>query len=192
MPSRLTNLAILAALVAIIFSPFIASVSDTLQTEVKAPPKFVRDKVLEYDFVRGALLRGSVPIDAIILKRNEHTFGATHAKRNEYLQVEVPGSGKLRGAKAIRNRKQDFAYSEDFPLGQKVVHTLRFNGAGGARTKLEYEKKWKGSLALYLLGQLGYVDAVGVAGSGDLEGVRRALEEAFEEERETWGVSRYD
>ncbi|KAI5361232.1 hypothetical protein Slin15195_G123450 [Septoria linicola] len=191
MPSRITLLAVLAAIVAIFLSPQIASVSHTIKADVKAPAPYVREKALEYSFVRGALLTGSVPIDALLLKRDEHTFGAAHATRNEYLQVEVPGSGRLRGAKVIRNRPRDFAYREDLPYGQRIVHTLQFVTLGEGKTSLRYEKKWKGSLAVYALGKAGYVKVM-EGSKGGLEGLGDAIEQAYEEEKDTWGSARYD
>ncbi|MGG6499080.1 UNVERIFIED_CONTAM: hypothetical protein NY603_39740, partial [Bacteroidetes bacterium 56_B9] len=74
----------------------------------------------------GALIRGSIPLDAMILKRNEHTFGPIHALRNEILQIEIPGSGILRRAKVLRNREKDFAYREELQYGMWILHTIRF------------------------------------------------------------------
>ncbi|GIZ48071.1 hypothetical protein CKM354_001114600 [Cercospora kikuchii] len=191
MPSRLTLLILLTATIALLLSPSLISISHTVSTEVKATPTYVRDKSLEYTFVRGALIRGSIPLDAMILKRNEHTFGPIHALRNEVLQIEIPGSGVLRSAKVLRNREKDFAYREELEYGMWLLHTIRFVEVGKRVTRLEYEKRWKGSAMAYGLGKMGLLKSVGSETTGSLEGLGKEIEEAYAEEKEKWGNSRY-
>ncbi|KAF2207214.1 hypothetical protein CERZMDRAFT_88781 [Cercospora zeae-maydis SCOH1-5] len=211
MPSNLPLLSVLfAALLALLFSPSLLSTSHTLSVEILATPVFVRDKALDYNFVRGALIRGGVPFDTMILKRNEHTFGAIHAKRNEMLEVEVPGEGIKRKARVLRNRAGDFAYWEVLGMrvwgfGQEgVLHTVRFvkveveGDSGKKMTRLEYEKRWKGSLVAWGLGRSRLLSAAGSGGvrsteeKGGLQGLRAEIEMAYKEEKERWGSSRYE
>lgn len=192
MPSRLTLLILLTAAIALLLSPSLISISHTVSTEIKATPTYVRDKSLEYTFVRGALIRGSIPLDAMILKRNEHTFGPIHALRNEVLQIEIPGSGVLRSAKVLRNREKDFAYREQLQYGMWILHTIRFVEVGKRVTRLEYEKRWKGSAMAYGLGKMGLLKSVGSETTGSLEGLGKEIEEAYAEEKEKWGNSRYE
>lgn len=192
MPSRLTLLILLTAAIALLLSPSLISISHTVSTEIKATPTYVRDKSLEYTFVRGALIRGSIPIDAMILKRNEHTFGPIHALRNEVLQIEIPGSGVLRNAKVLRNREKDFAYREELQYGMWILHTIRFVEVGKRVTRLEYEKRWKGSAMAYALGKMGLLESVRSETTGNLEGLGKEIEEAYAEEKEKWGNSRYE
>ncbi|PPJ52334.1 hypothetical protein CBER1_10224 [Cercospora berteroae] len=192
MPPRLTLLILLTAAIALLLSPSLISISDTVSTEIKATPTYVRDKSLEYTFVRGALIRGSIPLDAMILKRNEHTFGPIHALRNEVLQIEIPGSGVLRSAKVLRNREKDFAYREEVQYGMWILHTIRFVEVEKRVTRLEYEKRWKGSAMAYGLGKMGFLESAGSETVGTLEGLGQEIEEAYAEEKEKWGNSRYE
>lgn len=57
---------------------------------------------------------------------------------------------------------------------------------------MEYEKRWKGSAMAYGLGKMGLLGSVGIETTGKLEGLGKEIEEAYAEEKEKWGNSRYE
>lgn len=192
MPSRLTLLAILAGLLAVLFSPQLASEAINQGCLVKAPPNFTRDKVFDYDFVRSLQVpKVHGPLDAMLFTRDGHKMSAALAKKGD--RIELRSSGPRRTAEVLVHTTSQFVYREDFGYGQCIVHTLNFapTKTGEYKTNFEYETRWKGSFALMLLGKAGFTKPLGLD-VGSTEDLRLALEDAYEDEKIKWGTARYN
>lgn len=85
-------------------------------------------------------------------------------------------------AKVVTNTARKFVYREDFQHGQRIVHSISVKPSG-KHTILAYEKKWKGSFIMLPLRWLNlFQKGTSLSGpSGGMEGMRRALNEAWEE-----------
>ncbi|KAF2158343.1 hypothetical protein M409DRAFT_61744 [Zasmidium cellare ATCC 36951] len=149
MPSRLTIFAIVAAVLAILFSPQIASFETSDSCIVAAPPQFVKQKAIDFDFIRSVQATGgSAFLDALRLSRNGHYFSASLSERDEYLELTPPRrKDGVRKAKVVHNDHWKFVYREDFKYGQRVMHWISVRPSG-KHTVLEYDRRWKGSLGV--------------------------------------------
>ncbi|EME78126.1 uncharacterized protein MYCFIDRAFT_79345 [Pseudocercospora fijiensis CIRAD86] len=191
MPSRLILFGFFAGLIALLVSPQIASEARSQGCLLKGPPGFIKDKALDYDFIRGLQVpKVHGPLDAILLTRNGHKMSAALTQNGDH--IELRSSGPRRTAKVIQHSPSRFVYREDHSYGQRVSHTMNFAATSvrDYRTKFEYEVKWKGSLAMMFLGEIGLTSPVGLD-VGSIEDLRQALEDAYEDERREWGDARY-
>ncbi|KAF7197305.1 hypothetical protein HII31_01356, partial [Pseudocercospora fuligena] len=183
--------ALLAGLIAVLVSPQIASEASSHGCLLKGPPSFVKDKTLDYDFVRGLQVpKVQGPLDAILLIRNGNKMSAALTQKGDH--IELRSSGPRRTARVIQHSPSQFVYREDYSYGQRVLHTMTFasTSIGDYSTKFDYEVKWKGSLAMVFLGKLGLTSPIGF-NIGSIEDLRMALEDAYEDERRDWGDARY-
>ncbi|KXT02927.1 hypothetical protein AC578_10624 [Pseudocercospora eumusae] len=191
MSSRLFLFALVAGLVAVLVSPQVASETRIQACLLKGPPSFIKDKALDYDFIRALQVpKVQGPLDAILLIRNDNKMSAALTQKGDH--IELRSSGPRRTAKVIRHSPSRFVYREDYSYGQRVLHSMSFaqSSDGHYGTKFEYEVKWKGSLAMAFLGKLGLASPVGFD-VGSIEDLRQALEDSYEDERRDWGDARY-
>lgn len=141
-------------------------------------------KAIDYDLVRKLQATGgSGSLDALRLKRNGHCFAAIFANEGEYLELTPPGpEDGTRKAKVVSNTNKKFVYREDFSHGQRVVHWISFRPSG-KHTVLEYDRRWKGSLAILAARMTnGFQEGIVIEASPDgVEGVGKAVNQAWEE-----------
>ncbi|KAF2161918.1 hypothetical protein M409DRAFT_27646 [Zasmidium cellare ATCC 36951] len=132
----------------------------------------------------GAPTNGAASLDALRLTRNGHYLSAILSNPDEHLELTPPDFRKdgVRKAKVVSNDHWKFVYREDFKYGQRVVHWVSVRPSG-KHTVLEYDRRWKGSLVLLGLRLVGWgrEGIVIEASEGGLEGLRKAINEAWEE-----------
>ncbi|KAK4499088.1 hypothetical protein PRZ48_009600 [Zasmidium cellare] len=186
MPSRLTIFAVITVILAILLSPQIASFGTTDACIVAAPPDFVKQKALDYDFIHPlqTTSTGTGTLDAVRLTRNGHYLSAILASPDEYVELTPPSrKDPIRKAKVVSNDHWKFVYREDFKYGQRVVHWISVRPSGKSHTVLEYDRRWKGSLVVLGVRLMGWgrEGIVVEASENGLEGLRREINAAWEE-----------
>lgn len=195
MPSKAFLFTLLAALLALLFAPQLGTEATTEGILINAPPSFVKDQVLYYDVIRDLQRRKiDVDLDYLVVTRDGHKFSASNAKKGDVVELyvnEVLRTTGLMHSLTSTDRSSEFVYKESLGNGQQLFHTLTFTGTmGNQGTRFEYEKRWRGSLAMLAAGKLGYGTPIRSSNKG-FKALKELVEEEFNEEKDRFGSARY-